>query len=158
MGLGKGRLAAALCVMRGMKRNLITLDASLVLEILEELSGLPTPPERWQVIGSPADLACLKTVNVISYQKVRQPLCGQHPRRTYARMLRRRIGIMERADIATYLNNLLESRRFKPLFIRSTRRKYNLLYENAHRDRQAPDETVSKNQNRGGGETFTGDR
>lgn len=70
MGLGKGRLAAALCVMGGMKRNLITVDASLVPEIVEELSGLPIPPERWQVIASPGDLACLKTVSVISYQWV----------------------------------------------------------------------------------------
>ena len=67
MGLGKGRLAAALCVMGGMKRNLITVDASLVPEIVEELSGLPIPPESWQVIASPGDLACLKTINVDHY-------------------------------------------------------------------------------------------
>jgi len=29
-------------------------------------------------------------------------------------------------------------------------------HQNAHRDRQAHDKTVSRNQNRGGGETFTG--
>ena len=106
MGLGKGRLAAALCVMGGMKRNLITVDASLVPEIVEELSGLPIPPESWQVIASPGDLACLKTINVISYQKLRQPLCDKHPRRTYARMLRRRIGIMvsDEGDLVKHSN------------------------------------------------------
>ena len=122
MGLGKGRLAAALCVMGGMRHNLITVDASLVPEIVEELSGLPILAESWQVIGSPGDLTNLKSINVISYQRLRQPLSDKHRRRTYARMLRRRIGVMvsDEGDLIKHSN----TRQSQAMRMVSAKRKF----------------------------------
>lgn len=93
MGLGKARLAAALCVMSQCKHNLITVEAHLVDEMETELKGLPFEG-LWQVIRKPEDLNNLRLINVISYERLRATMGGGNHRRTYAKALRRRIGTL----------------------------------------------------------------
>lgn len=94
MGLGKARLAAALCLLAGHQRNLICVKPHLIPEMVRELEGLPIDRRDWQVIRKPGDLRDLRKINVIAYTRLRLPLARGHVRRTYARALRRRIGLM----------------------------------------------------------------
>jgi hypothetical protein len=74
MALGKGRLSAALVLLRGCRHGLIVTEAGLVPELVAELQGLPIPAELWQVIETPEDLKALRRINVISYERLRLPL------------------------------------------------------------------------------------
>lgn len=94
MGLGKARLASAAILLNGCKHGMITVDAGLVPEMVRELRGLPIPAETWQVIDSPEKLASLRTINVISYNLLRAAVDTARPLHTYARRLRRRIGLL----------------------------------------------------------------
>jgi len=84
--LGKGRLSAALILLSGVKHGLIVVEAYLVPEMVDELKKLPVAAEAWQVIESRAQLTALRTINVISYERLRRPM--------YAKRLRRRIGLL----------------------------------------------------------------
>lgn len=101
MGLGKARLALALVLLSGCKHGLIAVEAGLVDEMLRELRGLPIPATEWQVIDSPARLATLRRINLVSYERLRLPRVRKSAKRgtpqvadTYAGALRRRIGLM----------------------------------------------------------------
>lgn len=100
MGLGKARAAIALIVLSGCKHGLITTEAGLIDELVIELEGLPIAREDWQVIERPEQLACLRRINVLSYERLRMPLhqgAGKkavRARHTYAGALRRRIGVL----------------------------------------------------------------
>lgn len=89
-GLGKARLAAALCLMGG-TRNLICVEAGGVDEMRIELEGLPLDRSEWQIIDSPETVANLRRINVISYTRLRMPVSDASKRITYAHRLRRRI-------------------------------------------------------------------
>lgn len=122
MGLGKARLALALCLISGCDRNLVVVDAALVPEMVGELGKLPVPADGWQVIRSPRDLRTLKPINLISYQRLRSPLHPAHPRRTYARMLRRRIGVLV-ADEGDLIKHT-ETRQSRALRAVSAKKRY----------------------------------
>lgn len=91
MGLGKARLSAALILLIECKHGLIVTEAGLVDEMMKELKGLPIPAADWQVIRDPEQLQSLRKINVISYERLRMKAVG---RKTYGRMLRRRIGVL----------------------------------------------------------------
>lgn len=114
MGLGKARLATALILLNGCRHGLIATEAGLVPEMVMELKGLPIPAESWQVITEPGQLTALRTINVISYERLRMEVRAradgdeesdeEAPRKrqggtrkrmhkTYAGLLRRRIGV-----------------------------------------------------------------
>lgn len=91
MGLGKARLAIALCLLGMGRRNLIVVEPRLMDEMQTELRGLPLDRDQWQIVDAPIHLLDLKRINIISYTTLKKVLPGGSPRRTYARRLRRRI-------------------------------------------------------------------
>lgn len=98
MGLGKARLAVALCLMGG-RRNLITVEARLVDEMRTELKGLPIPASSWQIITKASQLTDLRRINIISITLLKAPIAGGAvarsvpalAKRTFASELRHRI-------------------------------------------------------------------
>jgi Helicase conserved C-terminal domain/SNF2-related domain len=94
MGLGKARLAIALCLLRGGTHNLIAVEAHLIDEMEAELRKLEIPEETWQTIRGPGALLSLRKVNLISYNRLRMPVSTTRPRITYAHKLRRRIRLL----------------------------------------------------------------
>lgn len=91
MGLGKARLGLCLALMGG-KHNLVALEPHLVEEMSIELDTIKLDSDLWQIIDSPAKLASLKKINIITYNKLRSLVDpGQSRRITYAHRLRRRI-------------------------------------------------------------------
>ena len=89
MGLGKARLALALCLMGG-RHNLIVVEAHLIDEMLQEVMSCGLDAGLVQAIRAPADLAALRRINLISYARLRRPLVAGIPKHTYGRALRRR--------------------------------------------------------------------
>ena len=71
MGLGKARLAVALCYIGGGKHNLISVEPRLVGEIREEFAKLGVPDSDWQVIETVEQARDLRRVNVISYERLK---------------------------------------------------------------------------------------
>lgn len=104
MGLGKTRLALALVLLSGCRHGLICVEPGLVPELVAELAKLPLSRDLWQVIQTPDDVRQLRRVNIISYTRARAPISAEHPRRTYASLLRRRIGVLI-ADEGELLRN-----------------------------------------------------
>lgn len=92
MGLGKGRLGAALIILNGCKHGLIVVQAYLVPEIEKELRKLPIPHDEWQIIEKPPDGKALQRINVISAERLGRQMPGS--RKTYASLFRRRIGVI----------------------------------------------------------------
>ena len=91
MGLGKSRLASALCLMSEGKHNALITEAHLVLEIARELRKIGIPESEWQIVEESKHLQCLKRFNVISYTRLRMPIDASRPKYTYAKALRRRL-------------------------------------------------------------------
>lgn len=121
-GLGKARLAAALILLSGCRHGLITVFPYLLDEMVTELSGLPIDQGDWQVIERPEQLQNLKRINVITYNRLRAPIHEAHPRRTYAKLLRRRIGTLV-ADEGELLANM-QSQQARALWQLSARRRF----------------------------------
>ena len=95
MGLGKTRLAVALFLMGGSKHNLHVTEAHLVPEVVLELENLGISKDLWRVIDSESALDDLRLINIISYNRLRQPVeRSKNARYTYGKALRRRIGTM----------------------------------------------------------------
>lgn len=94
MGLGKARLGSAIITLVGCKHGLIVTEAGLIDEMVIEMKGLPFGPDEWQVITSPAQLRDLRRINIISYERLRMPICQVHRKDTYARRLRHRCGVL----------------------------------------------------------------
>ena len=92
MALGKARAALAIALLLGGKRALIVLKSTLVDEMLIEIGKIKLDPAVWQVIESPEQLQSLRPVNIISVDRLKGPLTSAHPRITYAKKLRRRVG------------------------------------------------------------------
>ena len=76
MGLGKARLAAALCLLGG-KHNLITVETRLIKEMENEFRLIGLPAATWQTITKPEQLARLRRINLISYDKLKSTLPGK---------------------------------------------------------------------------------
>ena len=93
MGLGKTRMAIALCLMGG-KHNLICIEPHLRQKFLDELADCGISPSAFQLISKPADLQTLRQINLISYHQLRQPIHSSAPKRTWAKALRHRIATL----------------------------------------------------------------
>lgn len=149
MGTGKTRLAVSLILLSGVKHGLVTTEAYLVPEFVDQLERLGLDTTLWQVIRKPEDLLNLKRINIISNQLLRMSVKGESsdvneheatgtnvnagqegdahkakPRRiiTYAHKLRRRIGVAV-SDEGEYLANPL-SQRSRALWRVSAKRRY----------------------------------
>lgn len=75
MGLGKARLALALCMLGG-AHNLITVEAHLVNEMVAELAKLEVPEAHWQVITTPRQARDLRRINIITYSRLKARVRG----------------------------------------------------------------------------------
>lgn len=141
MGTGKTRLAVALILLSGVKHGLVTTEAYLVPEFVDQLEKLGLDRSLWQVIRKPEDLSALKKINIISNQLLRMGIrsdsigledqaeekeeaAGPKAKRvvTYAHKLRRRIG-MAISDEGEYLANPT-SQRSRALWRVSAKRRY----------------------------------
>ena len=105
MGLGKGRLALALCKLGEGKHNLITVEAHLVREMIREIELLGIHSSEWQVIERPGQLENLRKYNLIAYSRLKAAISKARPKLTYAKKLRHRISTMV-CDEAHLLRNL----------------------------------------------------
>lgn len=92
MGLGKARLALALCLLGQGRHNLITVESHLLDEMRREIEKLEIPREHWQIIDKPAHVERdgLRKINLVAYSRLKTPV-HKGERRTYADALRRRI-------------------------------------------------------------------
>jgi hypothetical protein len=92
MGLGKARLALALCVLGLGRHNLITVESHLLDEMRREIEKLGIPNSDWQIIDKPAhvDRGGLRKINLVAYSRLKTAI-RKGERRTYADALRRRI-------------------------------------------------------------------
>ena len=111
MGLGKSRLAAALCMIGGGKHSLLVSESHLVFELVGELRKLGVDQALWKVIDSPEDLKNLARVNLISYSRLRRPVDERRPKRTYAKALRNRIHTLVGDEIHAAANNSTQQTR-----------------------------------------------
>lgn len=101
---GKSRLAAGLIELSDMKHGLLVLESRLISEMLEQLAKINVNPTEINVIDSAEKLDTLKRYNLISYERLRMPVADS-AKTTYAKRLRRRIGILV-ADEGEKLANL----------------------------------------------------
>jgi hypothetical protein len=90
MGLGKARLALALCMLGGGRHNLITVESHLLKEMQIEIGILGIPAADWQVITKPEHVANLRKINLVAYSRLKAPI-RKGSKSTYANSLRRRI-------------------------------------------------------------------
>lgn len=104
--MGKARLALALCLLHGGKHNLIVVEAGLLGEMAIELDLLNVDRGLYQFLSKPAQLKTLRRVNIISYERLRTPIARGAVRRTWARMLRRRLSavVCDEADHLAHLD------------------------------------------------------
>jgi hypothetical protein len=124
MACGKARLAVAMILLSGCKTGLIAVEAYLVDEMIVELEGLPVARDQWQVIRSEAEACNLKTINLISYNRLRSPIDPARPKYTFGKAMRRRIGILL-ADEGHLLRNA-DSQQSQALWAVSAKRRYSL--------------------------------
>ncbi|MEW6319230.1 MAG: SNF2-related protein, partial [Pseudomonadota bacterium] len=105
MALGKARAALAIALLLGGKHSLVVLKAALVDEMLIEIRKISLDGELWQVIETPTQLQSLRRINIISVDRLKAPVAPEHPRMTYAKKLRRRVGTII-PDEAHFLGNI----------------------------------------------------
>lgn len=122
MACGKARLAIAMILLSECKAGLIAVEAYLVDEMIIELDGLPIARDQWQVIRSGKEVRELKTINLISYNRLRSPVSPDRPKFTYGKAMRRRIGILL-ADEGHLLRNA-DSQQSQALWSVSAKRRY----------------------------------
>jgi hypothetical protein len=130
-GLGKARLAAALILLKRAKHGLVTMPACLLDEFGGRLRSAGLPDSMWKIIECPGDLEDLRTINVISNERLRMPISSKlveqevdddiqvgteageaakvltrkkRSRNTYAKKLRNRISVCV-CDEADFLSN-----------------------------------------------------
>lgn len=121
MSLGKTRAALALALLGG-KHSLIVLEPQLIDEMLDEIRKIGIPSDLWQVIRDPRDCANLRRINIVSYNRLRMEIATGAGRRTYARLLRRRISTLV-ADEGDVLTNHT-SQQSRAIAMISPRRRY----------------------------------
>lgn len=122
MACGKARLAIAMILLSGCKAGVIAVEAYLVDEMVVELNGIPVGRDQWQVIHSEAEVRDLKTINLISYNRLRSPVNPDKPKYTYGKAMRRRVGILL-ADEGHLLRNA-DSQQSQALWSVSAKRRY----------------------------------
>ena len=123
MGLGKARLSAGIILTSGARHGLIVVEPHLVPEMKKELSGICIDQGCWQIIDGPNALKNLKTINVISYSRLRSLVDGSSSKKaTYAKMLRRRVGVLV-ADEGHLLRNQ-DTQQSRALWQISARRRF----------------------------------
>lgn len=118
-GLGKARMAAGIILLKKAKHGLVTMPANLLDEFGNRLRDAGLPPSMWKTIECADDLKELRTINIISNERLRMPISservevlddetpedgakpapkkgkgGKRSRNTYAKKLRGRIGVM----------------------------------------------------------------
>lgn len=104
-GMGKARLALCLALLRGGKHNLIVVEAGLLEEMLIEIMKLGLDQGLYQFLERPEQLNDLRTLNIISYERLRRPIEASNKRMTWARRLRRRLNTVV-CDEADHLSHL----------------------------------------------------
>ncbi|MCU6501967.1 SNF2-related protein [Rugamonas sp. A1-17] len=120
-GTGKSRLAAALLQLSGMKHGLMVLESRLIAEMVDQLNKVDISTAEINIIDEPEKLYTLKRINLISYERLRMPV-GDKPKDTYAKRLRRRIGILV-ADEGEKLSNT-ESDQTRAVWQVSAKKRY----------------------------------
>lgn len=121
MALGKSRAALALALLGG-ERSLIVLEPQLIDEMRDEIHKIGLSADQWQVITRPEHCGRLRRVNIVSYNRLRRPISEGAGRRTYASLLRRRIGTLV-ADEGDVLTNHA-SQQSRAIAMVSPRRRY----------------------------------
>lgn len=105
MALGKARAALAIALLLGGKHALVVLKAALVDEMLIEVGKIGLDAALWQVIDTPEQVQALRRINIISVDRLKTSISNAHPRITYAKKLRRRVGTII-PDEAHFLGNI----------------------------------------------------
>ncbi len=139
MGCGKGRLAIALNLAGG-EHNGIVVESRLIDELVAQLRESGVDESLWQVIRSPEQCTNLRKINLISYERLRQPIAVRTvevlnqdgvvqsrriaSRRTYAHLLRRRLATVA-ADEAHLLRNT-DTDQSRALAMLSPRRRFGM--------------------------------
>lgn len=92
MGCGKTRALLALALLGG-RRNAIVVEPHLVSELVDQIQQVGLPSDQWQIITKPeqCELGNLRKINILTYNTLRRPICPGAGRRTFARLLRRRL-------------------------------------------------------------------
>lgn len=121
MGCGKSRLAIALCLMGG-EHNCIVVESNLVPEMIREFESCGLDPALWQLITSVEQCHALRRINLISYNRLKAPVCEGAGRRTFAKLLRRKFSTCV-ADEAHLLRHL-ETQQTRALWMLSPKRRY----------------------------------
>lgn len=121
MALGKTRCALALAMLGG-RHNLIVLEPQLIEECIKEIKAVGLADDEWQVIRTPQACHALRRINIISYNRLRMEIKPGAGRRTYARMLRKRIATLV-ADEGDVLTNHT-SKQSQALQLLCAKRKY----------------------------------
>lgn len=152
MGLGKCRLSLAIILLSEVKHGLLVVEAGLINELIRELNDLPEVAKHCKIIRTVDDTKNLARLNIISYERLRMPVGrflaekpqdgvtpttwieGDHyidsvkgikwncKRRTYAHLLRRRVGAIV-ADEGGKLSNMV-SDQSRSLQIVSAQRRW----------------------------------
>jgi len=123
MGTGKTRIAIALCLMGG-DHNAILVEPHLLEEFIDKLREAGVDPAVWQVIRTPEHCRALRKINLITYNRLRRPVCTGAGRRTYAALLRRRFATVC-CDEAHLLRNA-DTEQARAVRMLSPRRRYAL--------------------------------
>lgn len=89
MALGKTRLILALALLQP-GHSLIVVKSRLVDELMRELNTLNVPADRYQRITGTASLHSLRSINIVSYESIRQPLDKRWPKLTLAKRMKGR--------------------------------------------------------------------
>lgn len=119
---GKSRLAAGLILLSGSKHGLMVLESRLIGEMVDQLAKAGVDPALVNVIDSQDKLVTLKQINICSYERLRMAIDPKRPKMTYAKKLRRRIGVLV-ADEGEKLANL-SSEQSRALMQISARKRY----------------------------------
>ncbi len=98
-GCGKARLAIALGLLSG--KALLCVEPGLIPEMQRELTKLGVDPDLYQIIDRPEQSEALKSLNIISYHRLKSRAGS---RKTLASRLRRRISTVI-ADEGSLLRN-----------------------------------------------------
>jgi hypothetical protein len=125
--MGKARLALAFALGTNCQHALVIVEAGLLAEMQREIRLLGIASDQWQVLTRPRQVNGLRRINLITYERLRAPICRGAGRRTWARLLRRRCGtvVCDEADHLAHMDTA-QSRAVRML---SPRRRFALVGE-----------------------------
>jgi hypothetical protein len=119
MALGKSRLAISLALLLTGK-SLIVLKSRLVSEMVSELNELGITDYR--VIRNESDIEYLGKINIISYERLKQPISPKRPKVTLAKLLRKKVPNVLCDEGGLLANNL--SQQTRAIWQLGAKRKY----------------------------------